>query len=82
MNEKDNTELAWLIVAAVALLGGAQLWRVRGEPWVRTQLDELATRDLMQWAAWALLAVPVVLLAVSRIVRARRAKARASAQAA
>lgn len=79
MNEEDSRDLAYLLVAGVALVGLGRLWTTRIKPWAAEQYEQLAGRSLEDgWVtdaiAIAVLAVPVLilLLVVRSMIRKRR----------
>lgn len=69
-------DLAWLLVAGLALLAGKRVWETRARPWVADHfgfLDEWTRGG--NWVGLAVLAVPLVvvlLVARSSVRRARR----------
>lgn len=87
MNEEDSRDLAYLLVAGVAVVGLVQLWNTQIKPWAAEQYEQLAGRSLEEgWVtdaiAVAVLAVPVlILLLVVRSTIRKRRKAKKERQA-
>lgn len=79
MNDEDSKDLAYLLVAGIALIGLGRLWTTRIKPWAAEQYEQLAGSSLDEgWVtdaiAIAVLAVPVLilLLVVRSMIRKRR----------
>lgn len=79
MNDEDSRDLAYLLVAGLALVALVRLWNTRIKPWAAEQYEQLSGRSLEEgWVtdaiAVAVLAVPILilLLVVRSMIRKRR----------
>lgn len=85
MSDEDSRDIAYLIVAGIAMVGLVQLWNTRVKPWAAEQYEQLAGRSLEEgWVtdaiAVGILAVPVLilLLVVRSKIRKRRKQRKAT----
>lgn len=89
MDEKDNEQLAWLILAGLGVAAGIALWSKKIKPWLSDLMPSLREKGGVSLGQWdiatsdviaAAVILVMVLIAAGALRSSRRSKKRAASK--